>query len=478
MGRNNQPSAASISNYLLKWLITILPGIIIFIFPTPEGLQDNAWHLGGIFVSTIVGIIVQPLPMGAMALLSVTVTVISNTLSIQAAMSGFGNKVVWLVAAAFFISNGFIKTRLGERIAYFFMALLGKRSLGLSYGFLATDLLLSSVIPSSAARCGGILFPIIHSTARSYGSDPATNSSRKIGSFLMYSSFQGVNITSAMFVTAMAANPLILELAFDQNVAITWGMWAAAASVPGIISLLLVPYLIFKLYPPEIKDTKNAAALAKEKLAEMGSIKQQEIVMIFTFITLLSLWIFGSNFGIGTTIVALLGLGLLLVTRTLSWQEILQDSNAWNTFIWFAVLVTMAGQMNELGLIPWFGESVHVVVKDTNWMLAFGVLALVYFYSHYFFASNTAHVTSMYAPFLIIALSVGTPPMLAALTLGFFSNLFSSTTHYGTSPAPIFFGAGYVKMKTWWRLGFLISIVTIVVWIGIGGFWWKILGLW
>lgn len=467
-----------LSRYLAKWLATLTPGLVLWSLPAPQGLQANAWHLGAAFLSTIVGIIVQPLPMGAVALLAVAVAVSTQTLSIQDALSGFGNKVAWLAVSAFLISQGFIKTGLGSRIAYFFMARLGKRTLGLAYGFVATDLLLATAIPSSAARCGGILFPIVHSTSLSYGSSPEAGTSRRIGAFLMYSSFQGINITSAMFVTAMAANPLILELAQGQGVELSWGMWAAAASLPGIISLLLIPYIIYRKYPPSIKETPDAALYAKAKLAEMGPLKLHEGVMLGTFATLVLLWVLGPGVGLGSTTVAILGLAILLVTRTLSWQDVLNDRNAWHTFIWFAVLVMMANQMNNLGLIAWFGNGVRSAVSHTNWVGASLIVLLVYFYSHYFFASNTAHITSMYAPFLAVALAVGAPGVAAALALGFVSNLFSSMTHYGTSPAPVYFGAGYVDMRTWWRLGFLISLVNLLVWIGIGSLWWKLIGLW
>lgn len=118
------------------------------------------------------------------------------------------------------------------------------------------------------------------------------------------------------------------------------------------------------------------------------------------------------------------------------------------------------------------------LVRNVGWITAFLVLCLVYFYSHYLFASNTAHVSSMYTPFLAVALAVGTPPMLAALVLAFFSNLFSSMTHYGTGPAPVLYGSGYVDMSSWWKLGFMVSIVNVIIWIGAGGLWWKLLRLW
>jgi divalent anion:Na+ symporter, DASS family len=211
----------------------------------------------------------------------------------------------------------------------------------------------------------------------------------------------------------------------------------------------------------------------------MGKMKTSEWIMLATFFLLLSLWIFGPNqLGMNATTAALVGLAVLLFTTVLNWNDVLNERGAWDTLVWFAALVMMATQLNTLGLIPWFSERMGDVVGGYNWVVAFLILSLVYFYSHYFFASNTAHVSAMYAPFLAVAIVVGTPPLLAALVLAFFSNLFSSMTHYGTGPAPVLFGSGYVPMADWWRIGFLISVVNIVIWLGIGGVWWKILGLW
>ena len=111
------------------------------------------------------------------------------------------------------------------------------------------------------------------------------------------------------------------------------------------------------------------------------------------------------------------------------------------------------------------------------WHMTFLILALVYFYSHYLFASQTAHISVMYAPFLAAAVAVGTPPALAALVLAFFSNLFSSLTHYANGPAPVIFGAGYVSMGAWWSIGAAVSVLNIIIWVGIGWFWWDLLGL-
>src|SRR5262245_60415850 len=137
------PVFANTSSDDVSWkhlAVVALIGAGIWFIPVPTGVDQRAWHLLAIFVSTILGLIIKPLPMAAVAVLGITATAVTGTLSIDEALSGFGNRVIWLIIIAFFISRGFIKTGLGARIAYLFMAALGKRSLGLAYGLVATDL--------------------------------------------------------------------------------------------------------------------------------------------------------------------------------------------------------------------------------------------------------------------------------------------------------------------------------------------------
>ena len=453
-------------------------GAALWLVPTPAGVEPRAWHLFAVFVATILGIILRPLPMGATAFVAAAFAVMSGTLTIAEATAGFGATVVWLVVAAFFIATAFVKTGLGARIAWHFMRLLGKRSLGLAYGIVATDLVLAPAIPSNTARGGGVIYPILRSLCVSLGSDAAAGTQRRVAGFLTFTAYQGVVVTSAMFLTAMAANPLAAELAAQQGVKITWAAWALAAFAPGMLSLLAVPLLIHRLYPPEVTHTPEAPAFARERLREMGPMTRDERVLLAVFACLLTLWILGGALGIDATATAMAGVGAMLATGALAWQDILEERNGWDTLIWFAVLVMMASQLGELGLVGWFTDRVSEVLGEGHWLPAFLGLSLVYFYVHYFFASNTAHVSAMYAPFLAVALAVGTPPVLAALVLAFFSNLFASLTHYGTAAAPILFGSGNVAIGTWWRLGALISVVNIVIWLGAGSLWWRLLGLW
>jgi DASS family divalent anion:Na+ symporter len=476
MGPESKP--LSPRSRAIRLLLAAALGLSIWLLPVPQGVTPQAWQLLAIFVATIAGIVLEPLPMGAVALLGVAAATLTRTLDVEQALSGFGNRVIWLVVAAFFISRGFIKTGLGARIAYTFIRLLGRRTLGIGYSMIATDLVLAPAIPSITARAGAVVYPILRSVAEAYGSRPGDGSERRVGAFLIQNSFHGNLVTSAMFLTAMAANPLAAQFAAGQGIEITWARWAAAASLPGLLSLLVVPLVLYLLYPPRLKETPDAPRMAREKLAGMGPMKLAEWIMLGTFLSMLLLWIFGNVLGLHSTVTALAGLALLLLTGVLKWDDVLDERAAWNVFIWLSILVMMASFLNEFGLVAWFSGSVGGIFSGVGWLPAFVGLSLVYFYSHYFFAGNTAQVSSMYAPFLAIAVVVGTPPLLAALVLGFFSNLFSSMTHYGTGPAPVLYGAGYVRLADWWRLGLLVSVVNIVIWLGLGGLWWKLLGLW
>jgi divalent anion:Na+ symporter, DASS family len=464
---------------VIPLLIASAVGACIWFAPLPAGLEPRAFQLLAIFIALIVGLIGKALPMGALSFLALTILIVTHTLTMKEAFSGFSHPIIWLVVAAFLISKSFIKTKLGMRLAYLFVALLGKKTLGLGYGVAATELILAPAIPSNTARSGGVVFPIVRALAISFGSTPERHSQRLMGSYLILTAYYCNLITSAMFITAMAANPLILAVLIDAEIPLTWGQWALAASIPGILSLILIPYIVYKLYPPEIIDTPEAKKLAFEQLKEMGSMSKYEWITLGVFFLLIFLWIFGEQyFALDSTTVALIGVSILIVTGVLTWEDIKMEHEAWDTLIWFSTLVMMATYLNNLGLIGWFSNHLRLMMDGMSWMWAWPILVLTYFYSHYFFASNTAHVTSMYAAFLGVGFALSIPPYLIAFSLAFSSSLFACLTHYGTGSAPILFGSEYVNLKNWWRMGFIMSIIFLFLWVGVGSLWWKLLGYW
>ncbi|HAS6018571.1 TPA: anion permease [Vibrio vulnificus] len=466
------------NNTNLKLLSLFVLGGVLWFLPVPDGLTEQAWQMMVIFVTTVLSLILAPLPLGAMALLGLTAATLLGVLPIKTALNGFAHPTIWMIAAAFFISRGFITTGFGRRVGYWFISKLGHNSLGLAYGLVLTDLLFAPATPSTTARCGGIIAPLFRSVASAYDSDPEKGTQNRIGVFLVQCIFQCNAITCAMFLTSMAGNPLAANFAKEQGVEITWAGWAAAAIVPGLLCLFLIPLAMYLFFPPELKKTPEMRAIAKEKLQQMGAMTRDEIMVCATFIGMVTLWVLGPTLGIHATVTALIGLVFLLLSRTITWDAVLSEKEAWHTITWFAVLIMMASELNKLGFIKWFSNGIGESLSGFGWATTIILLLLVYYYSHYLMASAMAHISAMYSAFLAIAISAGAPPMLAAIVLGIFSNLYMSTTHYSSGPAPILFGAGFHSLQNWWKIGFVFSLIVIPIFIFVGGMWWKVLGLW
>jgi DASS family divalent anion:Na+ symporter len=449
----------------------------IWLLPHP-GIPPRSWGVLALFAATVCGLITRPFAAGAVVLLAITASSLLGLVPLQDALSGFANTSVWLIVAAFLFARGIIQTRLGERLAYHIIGRFGGSALGLGYAIVLADLTMAPMTPSNTARAGGVLFPITLSVARAFGSEPGPTASL-IGAFLMQTLYQGDLVVSAMFLTATAPNPLVVELTRQSSgTELSWAMWALAALGPGIVALIVVPLVVYRCCPPTLRDTRPAQRLAADHLRAMGSMQRDERVMLIVFVLVLLLWLTGEWHGASPTTIAYLGLALLLVTRVLDWQDFLAEKGAWDALIWFGGLVMLAGQLDKAGLPKAFAGAVAHLVGGWPWWWALIALLVVYLYSHYAFASTVAHVTAMFPAFFAVAVGLGAPPLLAALSLGFFSSLNASLTHYGTGPAPIVFGAGYLTQTEWWRIGFLLSLVHLAIWLPVGFLWWRLLGLW
>ena len=174
--------------------------------------------------------------------------------------------------AAVLISRGLKKTGLGSRIGLMFIALLGKRTLGIGYGLAICELVLAPFTPSNTAR-GGIVHPIMKSIANAFESDPAKGTQGKVGTYLALVNYHANPITSAMFLTATAPNPLVVDLvakATGQSLHLSWTNWALYMLLPGLLCLLLMPLAVYLLSPPELKATPNAVEYARAEMARMG----------------------------------------------------------------------------------------------------------------------------------------------------------------------------------------------------------------
>ncbi|RAI60006.1 DASS family sodium-coupled anion symporter [Roseicella frigidaeris] len=478
-------------------IVTTLFLIALLLVPVPEGLTPKAWGLVAIFLTTILAIILKVMPIGVMAMMAIVIVSLSQVTSTSSrgavadALASFANPLIWLIVVAILISRGLKKTGLGSRIGLIFIALLGRRTIGIGYGLAICELVLAPFTPSNTARGGGIVHPIMRSIATAFDSDPAKGTERKIGTYLALVNMHANTITSGMFVTATAPNPLVVDYVArvtNQTFHLTWTTWALCMLVPGLACLVLMPLAIARLSPPEMRVTPHAVEYATAELRRMGPVTASEKVMIGTFLLLLVLWanlpalLFGPALTLDPTAVAFVGLFALIITGTIDWDDVLSEKSAWDTLIWFGALVMMAEQLNKTGVIAWFSNGLRdgILAAGLGWQAAAALLVLLFVFSHYFFASTTAHISAMMLAFLTVGVQIVPPGYhgLFLLMMVAGSTIMMTLTHYATGTSPIIFGSGYVMLGAWWRVGFLMCVGELLLYALLGGLWWKLLGYW
>ena len=449
---------------LLSFLLLV--GIIICNTYIPEGLDLKSWELFIIFLLTVLAVVIDVIPIGIITLISLTICVMIKIFTIKQALAGFGLPVVWLVVFAFFISKGIIKSQLGKRIAYFFITKLGSSHIGISYGLIIAEFIISPMIPSASARGGGVIYPV----AKSVSEECDQSNKAKIKEFLMQICFHTNIITSSMFLTAMAGNSMIATLALGIGVEISWAKWAYASIVPGICSLIILPHIIHFLTKPKYININ--INLAKIALKEMGPLSRDEIIMIATFALLLSLWATSSITGIDNATTAMLGFLIITISGVITWDDAISAKDAWKTFIWFAGFVTLSTAINDAGIITWINKGITASLDGSSQYIAITFLIILFFYMHYFFASITVYASVMYIIFANSLIALGISPIASCLILAFLANLSACLTHYGIASAPAFFESSNIKMSRWWYNGFIVSIAHLIIWGVIGTFWW------
>ena len=468
------------------WRIGIMAAIVAFMWfgGTPEGLKPQVWKLFGIYLATIVGLVLKPFPVPITVLLGVATSsiLLSNTKDV---LAGYSNTALWLIFAAFGLSVAFGKTGLGHRIAYYLVRAFGSTTLRLGYVTAFLDMILSPATPSNTARAAGIVYPINLSIAEAVGSYPG-ESAKKAGAYLLQNGYFATKVTSFLFATAMAPNLLAADYMNKiLGVDINWGLWALALVVPGLVMLLITPALVYYLDKPSIQHI-DSHAIADEGLKELGPMSGREKSLIAIFILALVGWAlpsiltqgFGIKFSLDATAVAIVAMVAALVTGVIKWEDMLESKGAWNTLIWFGGIIGMSSALSKVKFFEWLADfmGTHFNFGD-NPMLALIIIGAISIAVRYLFASGSAYVVAMLPVFLTVGKVAGVNPMALSLLLAATNSYGGALTHYGGAAAPIVFGAGYNTVKSWWIIGGIFAIMCFIVNLTVGYAWWEILGI-
>jgi len=457
----------------LRAATPVIVAVALVLVPAPAGLTASAWTFFAVFAGTITALILEPIPAAAAGVIGVSIAAAlrlvdpSPAESARWALSGFGNTTVWLIFAAFVFALGYEKSGLGRRLALALIRAFGRRPLGLGYAVAIADLVLAPFTPSNTARSAGTIFPVIRQVpALLARRDP--EAAHRLGGYLMWTAFAVTCVTSSMFLTALAPNLLAAEVV-KKTVGVTlgWTVWAAGFWPVGLLLVALIPLASYALFRPGDVAGAGVTSWAASELRAMGPVGRREIGMALLAIAALTGWIAGRQV-LDATTVALLVVSVMVLTRIVTWDDILAHRSAWNVLAWFATLVTLADGLNRVGFVAWLARGATAPLTTLPPLGAALVLLALFFAVHYLFASLTAHVTAVLPVVLAAGAAVpGIDPERFALVLCYALGLMGVISPYATGPAPVFYGSGYLSRRQFWTYGLVFGAVYLVAVLGL-----------
>jgi len=442
----------------------------IWFTPVPAGLTSPAWHLFAVFAGAIVSVLLGAFPLLTSSMLAVATVVLTGTVEMSKAFAGFANPSVLLVVVAFLVAQAVVKSGLGRRISLLIVSAFGGSPLGLAYSVVLTDALIAPGFPSNTAR-GGVLFPVVLSLAQGAGSKPEDPEGRRLGGYLMFVGMASLAISSALWLTATSVNPIGAQIVADFGVPIGFGRWLIAASVPTLAAILLLPIVVRRLFPPGVSETPDAPRAARAALASAGSMTRDEVITAVAFAVMVTGWILAGSLKINVTAVAFAGLGVLLATSVLTLDDIAKQGDTLITFLWLAVLFALSGQLNEVGFMGYVGERLASGLEGLPWQVVYVALLVLYVLLHYLFVSQSSQVLALLAVFLAVGVKNGVPAPLLSFALLFASSYFSAITPQGGSQNIIFVTSGYLTQPELYRMGLLITVFFLTVFLLLGTPW-------
>ena len=464
-------TAPKISLSLLLRRIAVFALVLgIWFAPIPAGLTSPAWHLFAVFAGAIVSVLLGAFPLLTSSMLAVAAVVLTGTVEMAKAFSGFANPSVLLVVVAFLVAQAVVKSGLGRRISLLIVSAFGRSPLGLAYSVVLTDAVIAPAFPSNTAR-GGVIFPVVLSLAQGAGSRPDDPEKRRLGGYLMFCGMASLAISSALWLTATSVNPIGAQIAAQVGVDIGFGRWLIAASVPTIAAMLLLPIVVRFLFSPGVSETPDAPRAARAELAKMGAMTRDELITSAAFAVMVTGWVLAGSLNLSVTAVAFGGLGVLLATSVLTLDDISKQGDTLATFLWLAVLFALSGQLNELGFMGYVGERLALGLEGLPWPVVYVALLVLYVLLHYLFVSQTSQVLALLAVFLTVGVKNAVPAPLLCFALLFASSYFSVITPQGGSQNVIFVASGYLTQRELYRMGLLTTVFFLTVFLLLGTPW-------
>jgi solute carrier family 13 (sodium-dependent dicarboxylate transporter), member 2/3/5 len=451
---------------------------LVLFFADPDFISPGAYKVLAVALWMIIWWISEAAPIPITALLPLIVFPVLGVMKMSEAAAPYANPIIFLFMGGFMIAIGLEKHRLHERIALNLIRITGTSGNGIILGFLIATGFISMWISNTATAM--MMLPIAISvitllrTEKKNNPEEETPGERNFGIGLMLVIGYAANIGGVGTLIGSPPNVVfagLLDQFYDQKM--QFGKWMLIGLPISIILLTACHLVITRLiFPNNLKKIHGADALIKSKLAELGSIRKEEKLVMIIFGITSSCWIFQHpiNLLIGSdmlndTNIAMAGGSLMFIvpssltkfTFLLHWRD--TEKLAWGILILFGGGLCLAQGLSNVGVIQAVGARIAEQSDSVNWLLL-GLITASIFLTEVM--SNVALVQIFIPVVFGIATNLGMSPILLAMPVTLGASM-AFMFPVSTPPNAIVFSSGHMKVKDMMRAGIVLNLVSVVV---------------
>jgi solute carrier family 13 (sodium-dependent dicarboxylate transporter), member 2/3/5 len=451
---------------------------LVLFFADPDFISPGAYKVLAVALWMIIWWISEAAPIPITALLPLIVFPVLGVMKMSEAAAPYANPIIFLFMGGFMIAIGLEKHRLHERIALNLIRITGTSGNGIILGFLIATGFISMWISNTATAM--MMLPIAISvitllrTEKKNNPEEETPGERNFGIGLMLVIGYAANIGGVGTLIGSPPNVVfagLLDQFYDQKM--QFGKWMLIGLPISIILLTACHLVITRLiFPNNLKKIHGADALIKSKLAELGSIRKEEKLVMIIFGITSSCWIFQQpiNLLIGSdmlndTNIAMAGGSLMFIvpssltkfTFLLHWRD--TEKLAWGILILFGGGLCLAQGLSNVGVIQAVGARIAEQSDSVNWLLL-GLITASIFLTEVM--SNVALVQIFIPVVFGIATNLGMSPILLAMPVTLGASM-AFMFPVSTPPNAIVFSSGHMKVKDMMRAGIVLNLVSVVV---------------
>ncbi|MFQ5822590.1 MAG: SLC13 family permease [bacterium] len=435
-------------------LISVILFFVIICLPTPQDLSPEGQKSLAIFVVCILLWVTHALPLMITSLLAVILFPLTGVLSTVESYSLFGNRAIFFILGAFILASAIMRSGLSTRLALLALRNFGKSPKSLMLGFLSFSAFLSFWMSEHAVAA--MMFPIVFEVVDSLKLMPPHS---RYGRGLFLAMTWGCIVGGIATFLGGARAPLAIGiLQQTTSLSIDFVHWALAALPTVIFMIVIVYFVLIKVFSPEIQDINKALVILKRKQLRMGHISPKEQAIGVLMLITIFLWIFyGEKLGLAN--IAIAAVVIAFVFRLLDWKEVEEDVN-WGIFLMYGGAICLGFAMEMTGAAHWIADKTLGYFVHSAWGLILTISFISLFLTEAI--SNTAVVAMMMPLALGFATDLKLDPRIVTLALTIPSGL-AFQLPMGTPATAIAFSSGFVGLKDTIITGLILKICAWII---------------